>query len=51
MLKINFICVSALPTGMYAHYVRAWYPWREEGVNSLELELWMVVSYNMGARN
>lgn len=43
------MCTSVLPLYMYVNYIHAWCPWRpEEGVDTLELELRMVMSHYVG---
>lgn len=47
-----FICMSVSFTCRHLHHVSAWCPQRsEQCLESFELELWMVVSYDVGALN
>ena len=44
--------MSALSVCMYVHIIHARYPQKsEEGLDSLELELWTIVSYYMATKN
>lgn len=47
-----FLCMSALSVCMHVHLIHAQYPQKsEEGLESLELELWIIVSYYMATKN
>lgn len=45
LLFLRFISTSVLPECMSVHCMYVWCPWRpKEGIDSLELEVWAVVS-------
>ena len=47
-----FMTILFLFVGVYiVYHLPTWYPWMLEMLDPLELELQMIVSHHMGARN